>query len=127
METMATDNLYPSPVKDVILETKIETLQEPKDVYFFIVHRPFLYKPDFVIFDNEKDAKDVLEKWLKENKELEKDPKKEKFAIDFYSEQFKGSWNKPESFIKKIKVRDLLDRTNWLNVDLDKEVLIVNI
>ena len=127
METMATDNLYPSPV-DVIFETPTQKFKEPNDVYFFIVHRPFLHKPDFVIFDNEKDAKDVLETYKQKNEELEKDEKLKTFKYILYSEQiFKGSWNKPETFIKKIKVRDLLNRTNWLNVDLDKEILIVNI
>ena len=98
-----------------------QKLEEPKDVFFTFTFQGGMYnKPSFNLFQSKESAESAINFW--------KDKEKSKHETFFYSEKVgQGAWNKPETFIKKLTVREILDRTTWLNMPLDQEILIVNI
>ena len=120
METMATDNLYPSPVKDVILETPTQKFKDHEEVFWFLTWEPFQHKPYFNTFSTKKLAEEVKDCW--------KEKKVSSFPTNFISEEIgSGKHNDPSAFIKVMTVREILNRSNWLGFDLDKKIFFLNL
>lgn len=99
----------------------IQKLEEPKEVFFTFTFEAGMYnKPSFTLFESKKQAESAINFW--------KDKEKSKHETFFYSEKIgQGDWNKPETFIKTMKVKDIVNKENWLHLDTNQEVLIVNI